>query len=202
MKNICQRFADKINNDINKLFFLYNGNKVNIENNFEQIINLEDKENNKMNIIVVNSSNEMNKNKFMESKEIICPECGELCLLDIYGYKDDYKLKLSNCKKNHENTIFLEDFNEKQKINNSKIECDNCKINNKANSYNNEFYKCLSCNKNLCPICKQKHAKEHNIIIYDQINYICNIHNEKYDCYCKECKLNLCILLNMIKIII
>ena len=103
MKNICQRFADKINNDINNLFFLYNGNKVNIENTFEQIINLEDKENNKMNIIVVNSSNEINKNKFMESKEIICPECGELCLLDIY----DYKLNLLNCKNNHENTIFL-----------------------------------------------------------------------------------------------
>ena len=70
LKNICQRFADKTNNDINKLFFLYNGNKVNIENTFEQIINLGDKENNKMNIIVANSSNEIDKNKIMESKEI------------------------------------------------------------------------------------------------------------------------------------
>jgi len=190
MKNICQRFADKANNDINKLFFLYNSNKVNIENTFEQIINFGDKESNKMNIIVDNSSNEIDKNKIVESKEIICPECGEPCLLKI----NDYKLNLLDCKNNHENILFLEEFNENQNINNSKINCDNCKINNKVNSYNNDFYKCLACNKILCLICKKKHTKEHNIIKYDQIYYICNIHNEKYDSYCKDCKLNLCIL--------
>ena len=153
------------------------------------MISKEDKERNKMNI-VVNSLNKLDKDIIFESKEIICPECGELCLINI----NDYKLNLMNCKNNHENILFLEEFHKTQKINYSKIICDSCKIVNKANSYNNEFYICLTCNQNICPLCKRKHDKEHNIILYEQKNYICKIHNEKYDSYCKECKVNFCIV--------
>jgi len=51
----------------------------------------------------------------------------------------------------------------------------------------------FECNINLCPVCKLKHEKEHKIINYDDINYICNEHYEIYSKYCKECKLNICI---------
>ena len=38
------------------------------------------------------------------------------------------------------------------------------------------------------------HDKRHNIIHYNDKNYICNKHNDSYIKYCKECKENMCIL--------
>ena len=38
--------------------------------------------------------------------------------------------------------------------------------------------------KNLCPLCKISHNKDHDTIDYDQINYICLNHNEKFSSYC------------------
>ena len=72
--------------------------------------------------------------------------------------------------------------------------CDICKVNNKVNFHNNVFFKCGECNKNLCPLCKSKHDKNHNIINYDKIHYICNKHIEPYIFYCHECKVNICTL--------
>ena len=51
---------------------------------------------------------------------------------------------------------------------------------------------CLKCNMNLCPLCKSLHDKTHSIINYDNKNYICNKHNEKFVKYCEECKIDLC----------
>ena len=109
-----------------------------------------------------------------------------------------YKLNLMNCKNDHDNTLYLEEFHKTQIINYSKIICDDCKKYNRKESYNNAFYKCLSCNQKICPLCKQKH-KGHNIISYEEINYICNNHKDtrdKYISYCKDCKVNLCIYCN------
>ena len=42
-------------------------------------------------------------------------------------------------------------------------------------------------------LCKEKHEKEgHKIIDYDKKGYICEIHNDFYISYCKECRLNIC----------
>ena len=41
-------------------------------------------------------------------------------------------------------------------------------------------------------MCKSKHDSNHKIINYNDKEYICNIHNEKYNSYCKECKKNIC----------
>ena len=48
--------------------------------------------------------------------------------------------------------------------------------------------------KNLCNSCKSFHDIKHNIIDYKIKNFICNIHNQPYIQYCKECKINLCLL--------
>ena len=55
----------------------------------------------------------------------------------------------------------------------TKIKCGVCKEKNKSITFNNVFYKCADCNINLCPLCKTKHNKNHNIFNYDKINYIC-----------------------------
>ena len=63
---------------------------------------------------------------------------------------------------------------------------------NKSNTFNNIFYRCISCKINLCPICRTKHDNSHNIINYDQKGFICENHNDNYNSYCKICKINLC----------
>ena len=50
---------------------------------------------------------------FIQSNEVICPDCKEPCLLET----KNYKIKLFNCKNNHTNLIKIKDFPSKQKIN-------------------------------------------------------------------------------------
>ena len=88
----------------------------------------------------------------------------------------------------------IKEFEDTQYIDLSNIKCGECKTNNKSISNNNEFYICLNCKINLCPLCKTNHSKSHNIINYDQKDYICEIHNEIYNSYCKTCHKNLCVL--------
>ena len=67
MGDICQKFATKVNKDINSLIFLYEGNKVNFELKFKEQANLLDRNKNEMKILVYNNKND----------EFICPKCEE-----------------------------------------------------------------------------------------------------------------------------
>jgi protein-L-isoaspartate(D-aspartate) O-methyltransferase len=51
---------------------------------------------------------------------------------------------------------------------------------------------CLECKKKLCPLCKGKHDTSHNLINYNQINFICQKHNDFFLKYCNKCNLNIC----------
>ena len=75
-----------------------------------------------------------------------------------------------------------------------KIICEICKENNKKEKNNNAYYRCNTCNINICSLCQSKHKKKHKIINYDVKDYICNIHNENYVSYCEDCKINICAL--------
>jgi hypothetical protein len=186
IKDICIKFTSKIQIDLNNLIFVYGGELLNIELKYNEII----KNKERMNILVYDkNSTYINKNeRIIKSKDIICLKCGEICRIKIINYK----IKINECKNNHEyNNILLNEFDNTQNINECKIICNNCN-NNKSKTYNNKFYICGECNINLCPICKSKHNKEHKIIDYDNKNYICNKHNELYISYCEKCKNNLC----------
>ena len=87
----------------------------------------------------------------------------------------------------------MEKYEDTQYIDISKIECEICKENNKANIHNNILYRCNKCKINICPLCKIKHDKNHNIINYEIKDYICEEHNEGYVEYCKECKKDICL---------
>ena len=52
MKDICLKFSFKINIDINSLYFLYGGEKINLNLTFEQLANSIDKNKKIMNILV------------------------------------------------------------------------------------------------------------------------------------------------------
>ena len=113
-----------------------------------------------------------------------------------WNYKiiNSYKIKLY-CKNGDEiKNLSFEEFSKYQNIDESKIICDECKKINKGNTFQKIFYKCNTCKKNLCPLCKSDHKQQDNIINYDLKNFIYEIHNEKCISYCKKCKRNICVL--------
>ena len=184
MKDIFKRYLIKINKDINDVYFMCNGNKINKELKLEEINNKD----NEIKILVNDVNCENIENKKILKSSIICPECGNICILNI----KDYKIRLNKCINKHNNEyILLDEYNDLQKNNELNILCSNCNK-NKKEIYNNQFYKCCNCKINLCPICKLNHNKEHIIIDYELKNYLCNIHGERYMSYCNECNKNLC----------
>ena len=189
IKEICKRFASKNDLDINTIYFLYSSIRLDGELTFEECANIEDKNRNKMNVLVYNINENPIIKSIIKSKDVICPKCGENAKINL----KNYKIKIYGCKNNHEiNDILLNEYENTQAIDQSKILCNICKEKNKGDTHNNEFYICNDCNINLCPLCKSVHNKEHNIINYENKNYICNLHNDFFNSYCNTCKLNLC----------
>ena len=66
MKDICQKFANKIERNVNSLIFLYGGSNLNFQLSFKELANIIDKERNEMNVLVYKNLN-----------EFACPKCGE-----------------------------------------------------------------------------------------------------------------------------
>ena len=166
MNDIFNKFITKANIDKNSIYFLYKGKKI------DENLKLEELKGNQIDIkILVDTF--VKWKKIINPKIIICPKCGENSRIQI----DKYKIKLYECKNGHEiNNILLDEFENIEKMDLTKIKCnvDNCEK-NKGNTYNNEFYRCLKCKKNLCPLCRTTHDKKHDIIKYEQINYIFKI---------------------------
>ena len=191
MKDIINIFKTRYNINIDLLYFIYNGNIINLELSFNEQANSIDLGRNEMNILVYESKEYTNINNpiIVKSKEVICPECDESCRFNI----KDYKIDLYECKNNHKmNNLLLDEYNNTQFINESKIICNICNTTNKSKTFNNEFYKCTDCQKNICPFCKLSHDKNHIIIEYNKKNYICQYHNIPDNFFCYDCKVNLC----------
>ena len=194
MKDIIIRYSNKSKIELKSIFFLYAGDKINVNSTLETIIKKEDKNKKKMEILVCSEEENKEENKSkVKPAQIICPECSEVALLNF----KNYKLSISRCKKNHKfGKMSLEDFDKKQIIDESKIICENCRTNKKSTSFNKIFYICLICRQKLCPLCRNTHDKTynktHNIIKYEEKDSICFEHRDNYNLYCKTCNKNLC----------
>ena len=192
MKDIYQKFIDKIGKT--DIICSYNG-KIGIDEdkNVEEFANTGDKERKKMSIIVMeNEIDEGNKlSDIIKSKNVICPECKETISIDII----DYKINLYGCKNGHKfKDILLDQFEETQNIDRTKIICDICKQNNQSITSEHAFYICMTCNKKICPLCKSIHDPRHKIINHDDKFYYCTKHYENFVSYCEKCNVNLCSL--------
>ena len=188
------RFTNKTGVNADEVTFLADGKVINTNDIIQNILSNSERQNHRKVILVMplNSTiNLGNKSHIIQSKEIICPTCHEPCKFEI----KNYQIKLFDCINGHmlEN-IKLNEFYNYQNIDLSKIICDECKENNKSKTFNNEFYKCMKCNMNLCPLNKSVHDKSHYILDYDLKNYKCSIHNdEQFIKYCKTCKKDICL---------
>ena len=190
METICSRYAFKIRKELKTLIFMYSGKAIDLNLSFIRTINNLDKEKKSFKVLVKSIIDTYSKgnNNYIISKQCICPTCSEIAKISF----QDYKINLL-CRLGHENKLLIPKYKETQKIDQSKIICDVCKNNNKIITFQNMFHRCNTCKINICPLCVSKHTKIHNIINYDDKNFICEEHSEFYNSYCKSCQKNLCI---------
>jgi len=192
LKDIFQSFLNEINKKkneenkyiINEFAFLYESK------------NLEDDSKVIKEIIVQNKKNIIAERKL---RTIKCPQC--VCNDSIINL-NNYQIAFYGCKyKKHINNIYLfDEYFDSQKVNYSKIKCSISGCNttmNDCESYD-DFYKCLTCTDEvestqyLCSKHKEEHDKTHKQVRYDNKNYICEKHFEKFIKYCFLCNKNLC----------
>ena len=194
MKDIIIKFCTKIGKNYDDLYLLYDGNKINEESTFFETANRADKIRNKIRMFAFESEKMLpQENKVLKiSKNIICPICKESSMLKY----DNYKFNFSSCLNGHlVGNILINEFEKTQMIDESIIICESCKEKNKGNTFDNKFYRCLSCKLNLCPLCSNSHKnKNHNIIDYENKNFLCNLHQESFNSYCQNCKIDICIM--------
>ena len=116
MYDIIKKYAEKINKKIENLYFLFDGNLLRQEEQLGYFCR--DQEN--IEILVYEYEDEKKEEELKQSKDIICPICKEICLINF----KDYKINFSNCKNNHcFSKILFSEFEKFQKINESKIIC-------------------------------------------------------------------------------
>ena len=184
--NIIQKFCTKTQIDKNKLTFVCNGNQVNEELPLSQFP-LNENETTRI-VLALDIVEENNEECMKKSDNIICPQCKESIVISV----KDYKVSLFQCKNGHKiENLSLSKFNETQNIDISQIFCGVCGK-SKAEISQNKMFICNYCKLNLCLICNEKHDKSHNIIKYEDKDYICQKDGEGFNLYCKDCKKNIC----------
>ena len=109
---------------MSSLYFLYGGQSIDKLLSFNQLINKQDKEQKKMTILVNDNLDSSESESLSLSKYIICPICKENSRLSI----EKYRIKLYDCKNAHNSEdILFKNFEQMQKIDESKIICNICK---------------------------------------------------------------------------
>ena len=188
-QNIINRYLNKTLQEPGSLYFISKGKPMNANESIGNQMNEQEKKDKRIIIYVMLIEKENKNDIIIKSKDIICNECKEPCRIKF----ENYKIKLYECPNGHiQDNIKFINFDNTQNINISKIICNKCPYKNKGNCPNDEFYRCLTCKINLCILCRANHNNKHNIIIYDEKNYICPIHKEPYIKYCIKCNKNIC----------
>ena len=109
MKDICQKYLNKIKRNINTLVFIYGGGKLNFNLKFKNVIT--DKESKVMKVLVYSNEND----------EFICPKCGEKIKLNTEKI-DQIILSINNLKETIDSArALLENVIEKSPAYNSQL---------------------------------------------------------------------------------
>ena len=195
IEDICKQFSTQLNFKNEELIYLYKGKKLTFRNASNEKLKLEDYKQNQMTVFCFQTKKKeqnLNRNKSdigktmnsFQSKEILCPECGEPCEIKL----DNFKITLYECQNGHETNIDFEQFINMQNNAKTKTKCNYCNI------IQDKIYKCLTCKEFICKKCKEKHNKTDEIIEYNTNNFKCNIHNRQFVSYCNKCQQDLCSL--------
>ncbi len=189
LSNAFEKFCSKSGVTLNNVYFMYLSTKL--DNNSNQRIGDFFVNTNDIKILVFDSKSETNhseEQKLKESKDFICPLCKNTANIHFNGYN----ISVNNCSEKHNLTdLSIDKLIGTQLIDENKISCSRCSE-SKVNSI--RFYYCNDCGKNLCSSCLSKHYYKHNIVNYNEKNFFCKEHGEKFVDYCDTCEENLCML--------
>ena len=94
MKDICQKFANKVQKNINSLLFLYGGNQLNFLSSFKDLA----KDKNEIKVLVYTK----------EDDDFTCPKCGEKIKLNTEKI-DDIISSINNLKETIDSTKLMID---------------------------------------------------------------------------------------------
>ena len=152
----------KADSDINEVFFLYNGTRVDPSLSLIKIRNKDDVGRGIIRILVYKIEKEP-KNHC----NYLCPTC----LCDTILSFNNYKITMKCIKGHCFNNLLPNEFRKTQEIELSEIKCEFC--NNKS------VFRCKKCNYNLCEGCKEQHKndlkkkqrKKHFIAKFAKDNY-------------------------------
>ena len=127
----------------------------------------------------------------IKSQIAICPKCKNDCRIINNGFFIQVK-----CKFCHESNYSLKEFEQGQYRPIKQIKCGN---NCKHEGTENNFFYCLNCKIDLCNFCKNHHFNSdiennsiHTVVKYEQKNYFCPQHFERFNNYCNDCDKNIC----------
>ena len=187
LNTMFDKFVKELNNEsqIEEYSFLYNDEEIKEDENNKTI------EGNSL----IGGKNEITITVQKNLKIIKCPKCNyNDCIIDL----KNYKILFSGCEHNHSVKDTYDKYQKNQIMIPSDIKCcaPNCKNNQKNDK--SEFYICLTCSKNLktsksyCKTCKLSHNKDHVSVNFDEKNYYCKSHLQKFIKYCFNCKKNIC----------
>ena len=181
LKAILKKYSSIINQDLKDLLFLNKGKILSL-NSIEQVYKYKKNKIITLFVLLI-KANKKAENK--ELKDVICSECNNLTKMKI----NEDKISLKNCVNKHKILdLNINEFINSQLNKEPDMKCHECT--NNINLYNN-FFIC-SCNNLICPLCAEKHNKNHYMIKYNERFYKCFPHGLKFVSYCKSCNINLC----------
>ena len=83
MEEICKRYTIKSLIDINNVYFLYNGNTINLQMTYNQLINNTDRQREMISVLVYKIDDTIvSNNKIIKSDFPVCIKCKESVILE------------------------------------------------------------------------------------------------------------------------
>ena len=166
--NIINKYLNESLLKIDSVYFSVNENIItDTQSTLENFMNDLDKKNKKLKILVNEIQTNGDENDIGKEQIISKPQD-----INNSDRKEKHrsnteilKNKLSEyIKDNTFNGINFDNSDKTPFEKDTEISCDKCKFKNKDNFLNNELYRCLTCQLNLCLKCKLSHNQNHNII--------------------------------------
>ena len=188
MSEVIDKFKNKASDKNFKDYEFYFNDKIIIQDLKLSHFQLGERSSSSPIIIIVS----VRKRSFLTK----CPNCpANTCFLKI----ENFGLNYYGCPNKHKSTKTFDEYEDSQKINYSKIKCDNC---HRTRKEVKELIKCLTCSKKFqrsCYYCSKCNAEfeeknpklKHEIIKYEDKNYIC-LDGCEYSFYCLNCEIDLC----------
>ncbi len=139
------------------------------------------------------SETENGENNFNPNNIPRCPFCNIICSINLLNEKGISIIEYE-CEENHKGKETLTSFLKKSRKHSIyKEQCYECNQNQEEGI---SFFICSQCKYFICEkcLCHHNDGINHIPFIISKFDSICCVHSNLYSYYCKNCKMNLCVL--------